>query len=63
MLYFKVGLKPAGGIKTANDALQWITLVKSELGDEWLTSKLFRIGASSLLDNIIIEIERLMGTQ
>ncbi|KAM3962831.1 deoxyribose-phosphate aldolase [Aphomia sociella] len=48
----KVGLKPAGGIKTAEDAINWLVLVYNELGLEWLTPKLFRIGASSLLDVI-----------
>lgn len=48
----KVGLKPAGGIKTPVDAVNWLILVKNELGDEWLTPKLFRIGASSLLNEI-----------
>ncbi|KAL0840459.1 hypothetical protein ABMA28_015708 [Loxostege sticticalis] len=52
----KVGLKPAGGIKTARDAVNWLVLVYNELGEEWLTPKLFRIGASSLLDVIIKEM-------
>ncbi|XP_023947912.1 deoxyribose-phosphate aldolase [Bicyclus anynana] len=46
----KVGLKPAGGIKTSRDAVNWLVLVHTELGPEWLTPELFRIGASSLLD-------------
>ncbi|KPJ11331.1 Putative deoxyribose-phosphate aldolase [Papilio machaon] len=46
----KVGLKPAGGIKTARDAINWLVLVYTELGPEWITPDLFRIGASSLLD-------------
>lgn len=49
----RVGFKPAGGIKTAQEALEWMMLVQTELGDEWLTKDLFRIGASSLLDNIV----------
>ncbi|MFI5385724.1 MAG: deoxyribose-phosphate aldolase [Fimbriimonadales bacterium] len=49
---FKVGLKPAGGIRTADQALDWLTLVKEELGQGWLRPSLFRIGASSLLDDI-----------
>ena len=49
----KVGFKPAGGIKTVEEALEFIALVKNVLGDEWLTPELFRIGASSLLDNVI----------
>lgn len=48
-----MGLKPAGGIKTAQEALEWMTLVQMELGEEWLTKDLFRIGASSLLDNVV----------
>eukprot|EP00035_Acanthoeca_spectabilis_P020081 m.431067 g.431067 ORF g.431067 m.431067 type:complete len:317 (+) comp17251_c0_seq1:49-999(+) len=51
---FKVGFKPAGGISKAKDALSWLALMKEELGDEWTTPHLFRIGASSLL----IDIER-----
>ncbi|XP_045446496.1 deoxyribose-phosphate aldolase [Melitaea cinxia] len=45
----KVGLKPAGGIKTSQDAVNWLVMIYSELGAEWLTPELFRIGASSLL--------------
>jgi len=52
----KVGFKPAGGIRTADEALSYIFLVEDVLGKEWLTSKLFRIGASTLLDNITKEL-------
>ncbi|XP_053414060.1 deoxyribose-phosphate aldolase isoform X2 [Nycticebus coucang] len=48
----KVGFKPAGGIRTAKDSLAWLSLVKEELGDEWLKPELFRIGASTLLSDI-----------
>ena len=48
----KVGFKPAGGIRTAKDALTWQVLMKEELGDEWLQPDLFRFGASSLLTDI-----------
>uniref|UniRef100_A0A8C7BY68 deoxyribose-phosphate aldolase n=1 Tax=Neovison vison TaxID=452646 RepID=A0A8C7BY68_NEOVI len=48
----KVGFKPAGGIRNAKDSLAWLSLVKEELGDEWLTPELFRIGASTLLSDI-----------
>ncbi|KAG7454470.1 hypothetical protein MATL_G00260000 [Megalops atlanticus] len=48
----KVGFKPAGGIRTAKDSLVWLTLMKEELGDEWLRPSLFRLGASSLLADI-----------
>jgi deoxyribose-phosphate aldolase len=47
-----VGFKPAGGIKTAKDALNWLILIKEELGDKWLNADLFRIGASSLVEDI-----------
>lgn len=47
-----VGFKPAGGIRTAKEALSWQILMKEELGDEWLSPSLFRFGASSLLTDI-----------
>lgn len=49
---YKVGFKPAGGIRTAKDSLQWLTLMKEQLGDEWCQPHLFRMGASSLLGDI-----------
>jgi deoxyribose-phosphate aldolase len=49
---FGVGLKPAGGIRAARQALDWLLLVKEELGEEWMRPELFRIGASSLLTDI-----------
>lgn len=49
---YKVGFKPAGGIRTAKDAMNWEILIKEELGDEWLTPSLFRFGASGLLGDI-----------
>lgn len=48
----QVGFKPAGGIGSAKQALQWQILMKEELGDDWLMPDLFRIGASSLLGDI-----------
>ncbi|XP_023498948.1 deoxyribose-phosphate aldolase isoform X2 [Equus quagga] len=48
----KIGFKPAGGIRSAKDALAWLSLIKEELGDEWLKPELFRIGASTLLSDI-----------
>ncbi|KAF6339204.1 deoxyribose-phosphate aldolase [Rhinolophus ferrumequinum] len=48
----KVGFKPAGGIRSAKDSLAWLSLIKEELGDEWLKPELFRIGASTLLSDI-----------
>lgn len=49
---FRIGFKPAGGIRTAKSALDWLILVKEELGDRWLQSDLFRLGASTLLADI-----------
>ena len=49
---FQVGYKPAGGVSTAKSALQYLTVMKEELGNEWLEPHLFRIGASSLLTDI-----------
>jgi deoxyribose-phosphate aldolase len=54
---FKIGFKPAGGVRTAKDALNWLILMKEELGREWLDPDLFRIGASSLLGDIERQIE------
>lgn len=48
----KVGFKPAGGIRTAQESVVWLTLMKEELGDDWLNPHLFRLGASSLLADI-----------
>ena len=52
-----VGFKPAGGLKTAKDALIWLGLMKEELGNRWLEPDLFRIGASSLLGDIERQLE------
>ncbi len=49
---YKVGYKPAGGIRTAKESLDWLILMKEELGNEWLNNRLFRIGASGLLSDI-----------
>ena len=48
----KVGFKPAGGIGKAKQALVWLSLMREELGVEWMMSDLFRIGASSLLTDL-----------
>jgi len=49
----KVGFKPAGGIRNTVQAQQWIQLLKEELGVAWANKTLFRIGASSLLDDLV----------
>jgi deoxyribose-phosphate aldolase len=53
----KVGFKPAGGIRTAKQALDWLILMKEELGDEWMQPHLFRIGASALINDIERQLE------
>jgi len=54
---FKVGFKPAGGISKAKQAVNWLILIKEELGNDWLNSELFRFGASSLLGDIERQLE------
>lgn len=53
----KVGYKPAGGIQKAKQALDYLILIKEELGNDWLTPHLFRFGASSLLGDIERQLE------
>ena len=53
----RVGFKPAGGISTAKDALTFMSLMKEELGNPWLSKALFRFGASSLLGDIERQLE------
>ncbi len=53
----EVGFKPAGGIRTAKQALEWLVLMKEELGDRWLRPHLFRFGASGLLTDIERQVE------
>jgi len=54
---YLVGYKPAGGISKAKEALEYLILIKEELGNEWLTPHLFRFGASSLLGDIERQLE------
>ncbi|GAB1421455.1 deoxyribose-phosphate aldolase [Anaerolineales bacterium] len=49
---YKIGYKPAGGIRKAKEAIEYLILMKEELGDDWLDPQLFRFGASSLLSDI-----------
>jgi deoxyribose-phosphate aldolase len=52
-----VGFKPAGGIRTAKQSTEWLSLMKEELGDPWIKAELFRFGASSLLNDIERQLE------
>jgi deoxyribose-phosphate aldolase len=54
---FAVGFKPAGGIRTAKQSLEWLSLIKDELGPSWLKSDLFRFGASGMLADIERQLE------
>jgi len=54
---FKIGYKPAGGIQTAKQAIEYMILMKEELSNEWLQPHLFRFGASSLLGDIERQLE------
>ncbi len=54
---YAVGLKPAGGIRSAKPALEWLIMIKEELGDRWLSPSLFRFGASGLLSDIERQLE------
>lgn len=49
---YQVGFKPAGGIRSAKSSLDWLILMKEELGNAWLNNRLFRLGASGLLSDI-----------
>ena len=52
----RVGMKPAGGIKTSKQALHLLVLVKETLGDAWLTPEFFRIGASTLANDLLMQL-------
>ena len=51
----KIGVKPAGGIRTTKDAIKQLVLVKETAGDQWLTPDLFRIGASALVNDLLMQ--------
>lgn len=53
----QVGLKVAGGIRTAKDAIRYLVVVNETLGERWLTPERFRIGASTLLNDLLMQID------
>jgi deoxyribose-phosphate aldolase len=53
-----VGVKAAGGIRSAKDALRYLVLVAETCGDAWLTPEWFRFGASSLLNDVLMQLEK-----
>jgi deoxyribose-phosphate aldolase len=54
----RIGMKPAGGIRTAKQSLAYLVMVKETLGDDWLTPDLFRLGASTLLNDVLMQIAK-----
>jgi deoxyribose-phosphate aldolase len=54
-----IGVKAAGGIKTSKDAIKYLVLVNETVGEEWLTPDLFRFGASSLLNDLLLQRQRM----
>src|SRR6476661_949995 len=54
----KVGMKPAGGIRTAKNAIQYLVQVHETLGPDWLTPDLYRIGASSVVNDILMQLRK-----
>lgn len=54
----RIGMKPAGGIKAAKQALAYLVMVKETLGDDWLTPDLFRFGASTLANDVLMQIAK-----
>lgn len=54
----RIGMKPAGGIRTAKQALHYLVIVKETLGDAWLDNEMFRFGASTLLNDVLMQLEK-----
>jgi deoxyribose-phosphate aldolase len=54
----RVGMKPAGGIKTAKQALAYLVMVNEVLGEDWMTPDLFRFGASTLANDVLMQIAK-----
>ena len=54
----RIGMKPAGGVRTAKQALHYLVIVKETLGDAWLDPDLFRFGASALLNDVLMQLEK-----
>ncbi|MDY7540994.1 MULTISPECIES: deoxyribose-phosphate aldolase [unclassified Cryobacterium] len=55
----RVGVKPAGGIRTSKDAIRYLVAVAETVGEEWLTPSLFRFGASSLLNDVLMQRQKM----
>ena len=55
----KIGVKPAGGIRTSKDAIRYLVTVAETAGEEWLDPHLFRFGASSLLNDVLLQRQKI----
>ena len=55
----RIGVKPAGGIRTSKDAIKYVVTVAETVGEEWLTPSLFRFGASSLLNDVLLQRQKM----
>jgi deoxyribose-phosphate aldolase len=55
----RIGMKPAGGIRTAKQSIQYLVMVRETLGEAWLTPRLFRFGASTLLNDLLRQLTRM----
>src|SRR5881392_352178 len=56
----RIGMKPAGGIRTAKQSLAYLVMLKETLGDDWLTPDLFRFGASTLANDVLMQIAKVV---
>jgi deoxyribose-phosphate aldolase len=54
----RIGMKPAGGIRNSKQALAYLVMLRETLGDDWLTPDMFRFGASTLLNDVLMQIAR-----
>jgi len=54
----RIGMKPAGGIRTSKQALAYLVMVKETLGDDWLNPQMFRFGASTLVNDVLMQIAK-----
>ncbi len=54
----KIGMKPAGGISKSKLAIQYLVMLRETLGEDWMTNELFRFGASSLANDVLMQLEK-----
>jgi deoxyribose-phosphate aldolase len=59
----RIGMKPAGGIRTAKEALAYLVMLKETLGVAWLTPDLFRFGASTLLNDVLMQLVKVVDAK